>query len=149
MSSDWLSAVAQLAALGGATVFTAAANDGYQTSKARFVRLLGRGDAERESAVEAGLEGTAAAVATAADEEERERARAEHTRAWTAEFAEMLRGLEPADRDEVAAEVRALASEWGTAGGSGRPGVFQSFHGPAYFQNGDHNHQVFHIGTTE
>ncbi|MEU2059051.1 hypothetical protein [Streptomyces sp. NPDC013455] len=146
---DWLDTAAQLAALGGAAVLQAAVNDGYQTGRTRIVGLLGRGDAERESAVEAALEGTAAAVGAAADAEERERVRAAHTRSWTAEFAEMLRGLEPAERDEVAAEVRALAEESGTAGRSGRPGVFQVFRGPAYFQNGDHNHQVFNIGTTE
>lgn len=149
MAMDWLNDVPGLAAFCGTTVLAAALNHGYSAGMTRFARLLGRGDTERQSEVEASWGETVAALNAAADGDERERVCAEHTRRWTAKFAVMLENMEPAERGRVAEEARALAREAGTADGSGRPAVFQTFRGPAYFQNGDHNHQVFHIGTTE
>jgi hypothetical protein len=149
MAMDWLNNVPELAGFCSSTVLAAALNHGYNAGVLRFTRLLGRGDTERQSEVEASWEETVAALEAAADDAERERVRAEHTRRWTAEFAEMLESMEPAERGRVAAEARALAREFATDGGSGAAGVINNFHGGSpVVLNGARSRAVVNFGTT-
>ncbi|MET7649924.1 hypothetical protein [Streptomyces sp. NPDC005486] len=145
---DWFSNVAQLAALVGPTVLTLAVTDGYETSRARFVRLFGRGDADRESATRARLDGTAAALAAASDDEERERVRAEHAQRWGEDFTRLLLDLDAGDRERMASELREISRELYPAAetaGISMSGV--AFHGPTNLQVGHHGHQVNNFGS--
>ncbi|MFD8790890.1 hypothetical protein [Streptomyces vinaceus] len=148
MAIDWLNDVPELAAFCGTTVLAAALNHGYNAGALRFARLLGRGDTERQSEVEASWEETVAALDAAPDDVDRERVRAEHARRWTAQFAEMLESMEDSERGRVAAEARALAREFATDGGSGGAGVVNNFHGGSpVVLNGDRSHAVVNFGT--
>ncbi|MER5384271.1 hypothetical protein ABT040_29035 [Streptomyces sp. NPDC002688] len=145
---DWLNDVPELAVFCGTTVLAAALNHGYSASVLRFTRILGRGDTERQSEVEASWEETVAALYAAPDDDERDRVRAEHTRRWTAEFAEMLESMGPAERGRVAAEAQALAREFATDGGSGGAGVVNNFHGGSpVVLNGARSRAVVNFGT--
>ncbi|MER6345022.1 hypothetical protein ACWC10_06410 [Streptomyces sp. NPDC001595] len=140
---DWQSYLTQVVPLVGPTVLALAVTDGYQTGKERLVRLFGRGEAERENAVRADLEGTTAALAAAPDEEARERARAEHAQAWEEEFTRLLLVLDPAERQRAASELREIAREVGPPAQSGDISLSgNTFHGPANVQVGHHSHQV-------
>ncbi|MCZ7456283.1 hypothetical protein [Streptomyces sp. WMMC940] len=148
MAMDWLNDVPELAAFCGTTVLAAALNHGYDAGVLRFTRLLGRGDTERQSEVEASWEETVSALGAAPDDDELQRVRAEHTRRWTAEFAEMLESMEPAERGRVAAEARALAHEFATDDGSGGAGVVNNFHGGSpVVLNGARSRAVVNFGT--
>lgn len=148
MTMDWLNDVPELATFCGTTVLAAALNHGYGSGALRLKRLLGRGDAERQSEVEASWEETVAALDAAPDDERREQVRAEHTRRWSAEFAEMLEGMEPAERGRVAAEARKLAREYADGGGSERAGVVNNFHGGSpVVLNGARSRAVVNFGT--
>ncbi|MFJ7206101.1 hypothetical protein ACIQWR_21510 [Streptomyces sp. NPDC098789] len=145
---DWLHDVPELAAFCGTTVLTAALTHGYNAGALRFTRLLGRGDSGRQSEVEAGLEETVAALDAALDDDERERVRADHLRRWTAEFAEALAGMDPAERGRVAAEARALAKELVAGDGSAGAGVINNFHGGSpVVLNGANSRAVINFGT--
>ncbi|WP_406011031.1 hypothetical protein OG440_36535 [Streptomyces sp. NBC_00637] len=145
---DWLNDVPELAAFCGTTVLAAALNHSYDAGVLRVTRLLGRGGTERQSEVEASWEETVAALDAAPDDDERERVRAEHTRRWTAEFAEMLESMEPAERLRVAIEARALAREFASDGASGGSGVVNNFHGGSpVVLNGARSHAVVNFGT--
>ncbi|WP_163010889.1 hypothetical protein [Streptomyces dangxiongensis] len=145
---EWLNDVPELAAFCGTTVLAAALDHGYNAGVLRFTRLLGRGDTERQCEVQASWEETVAALDAAPDDDERQRVRAEHTRRWTVEFAEMLESMEPAERGRVAAEARALARQFVTDCGSGGAGVVNNFHGGSpVVLNGARSRAVVNFGT--
>ncbi|NEE22987.1 hypothetical protein G3M58_93120 [Streptomyces sp. SID7499] len=148
MAIDWLNDVPELAAFCGTTVLAAALNHGYGAGALRLKRLLGRGDAERQSEVEADWEETLAALDAAPDDDRREQVRAEHTLRWTAEFAELLEGMDPAERGRVAAEARKLARDCAGDGGSEGAGVVNNFHGGTpVVLNGARSRAVVNFGT--
>jgi hypothetical protein len=99
---DVLMALAQFA---GQTVAGAAITDVWEAGRARFARLLGRGDARKTQVAEQWLAQTHQQL-TAAAGPELEQARESQAERWAGRFADLL------DEDpSVEAELRALVEE--------------------------------------
>jgi hypothetical protein len=101
-------AAAELATAGGTALVTAMVTDGWEGVKARFARLLGRGDAKEVARATARLEEGQALLAMLAGRE-LERARTEQELAWRVRLGDLLE-REPGAEDELRsliAEVRA------------------------------------------
>ncbi|MFJ4521023.1 hypothetical protein ACIP4Y_08750 [Streptomyces sp. NPDC088810] len=135
------------AAAGGTAMVQAAGTDFWAWCRARGARLIGRGDPARETEALERLDQTATALAAASDDE-REGVGIVHAQLWRGEFASLLESLGDQDRERAAAELRAIAADFGssdaTAGGvvSGN-----TFNGPTNFQTGNHNHQENKFGS--
>ena len=101
MAGDVLIALAQFA---GQTVAAAALTDVWASSRSRFAKLIGRGDARKAEVAERWLTQTHEQLAAAGAElEPVQQAQAER---WTDRFADLL------DEDpELEAQLRALANE--------------------------------------
>ncbi|MBA2811653.1 hypothetical protein E0500_031090 [Streptomyces sp. KM273126] len=128
-------------------VVQAAGADAWAWFRTRCARLVGRGDPERENEALDRLDRTAAAL-NGADEHDREGVRDEHARLWQGEFASLLESLQSEEQERFAAQLRALAREFGTAGGPvGGVMSGSTFNGPVNVQTGDHNHQEIHFGS--
>jgi hypothetical protein len=82
-------ALAALASAGGTALVAAMVTDGWEATKARFARLLGRGDTKRAEAAAARLEESRAALAGSPGRG-LERARAEQEVAWRTRLADLL-----------------------------------------------------------
>jgi hypothetical protein len=110
MSGDVLLALAQFA---GQTVAAAAVTDVWESTRARFARLLGRGDARKTEVAERWLAQTREQL-TAAGPGELERVREAATERWAGRFADLLDedpGAEAGLRvlvEEVAARLPAV-----------------------------------------
>jgi hypothetical protein len=102
MSGDVLLALAQFA---GQTVAAAAITDVWESVRARFAKLLGRGDARRTEVAEGWLAQTHDQLA-AAGPGSVEQARQASAERWALRFSDLL------DEDpSLAAELRALVEE--------------------------------------
>ena len=101
--------LAALASTGGTAVVTAMATDSWEGIKARFARLLGRGDAKETEAVSARLEQSRVALASASGSG-LERVRAEHEVAWRTRLEDLLEHDPGAEQElrALVAEVQAL-----------------------------------------
>lgn len=109
-------ALAGLASAGGSALVTAMVTDGWESVRARFARLLGRGDAARVTAAENQLERSRSALAELSGAE-LEQARTEQEIAWRTRLGDLLE-IHP----QAEAELRALVAEIqaqivGSAGG--------------------------------
>jgi hypothetical protein len=82
-------AAAELAATGGTALVTAMVTDGWEGVKARFARLLGRGDAKEAERVAAWMEEYRAELAALAGEE-LQRARAAQEQEWRVRLVDLL-----------------------------------------------------------
>jgi hypothetical protein len=105
-------ALAGLASAGGTALVTAMVADGWEDIKARFARLLGRGDAKETESAAARLDESQTLLAVLAGDE-LQRARAEQEFAWRIRLGDLLErqpGAEP--------ELRALIDEARTRAGS-------------------------------
>lgn len=98
-------AAAELAAAGGTALVTAMVADGWEGVKARFARLLGRGDAKEVEGAAARLEECRALLAMLAGAE-LERARAEQELAWRTRLGDLLERQPDGER-----ELRSLVAE--------------------------------------
>jgi hypothetical protein len=108
-------ALAGLASAGGTALVTAMVADGWEGVKARFARLLGRGDAGQAEAAAGRLEESRAAL-TGLSGPGLERARGEQEIVWRTRLEDLL-GDDPAAERELrvlVAEVQALVA--GSAG---------------------------------
>jgi len=108
-----LEALVVLASTGGTALVTAMVTDGWEGVRARFARLLGRGDQKQAEAAVAQLEQSRGALAGLSGPD-LERARAEQEIVWRTRLGDLL------ERDPGAEkELRALVAEVGAlAGGS-------------------------------
>ncbi|MFJ1754965.1 hypothetical protein [Kitasatospora sp. NPDC088134] len=103
-----------LATAGGTAVVQAAGTQAWEGLRARVARLLGRGDAERERVELERLERTADALdASGGAGAGAERVRLRQETSWQTRFEDLLEGADGADRERIAAELRALVREQG------------------------------------
>ena len=98
-------AAGELAAAGGTALVTAMVTDGWEGVKARFARLLGRGDAKEAEGAAARLEECRAALVVLAGAE-LQRARAEQELAWRIRLGDLLERQPDGER-----ELRSLVAE--------------------------------------
>jgi hypothetical protein len=105
-------AAAELAATGGAALVTAMVTDGWEGVKARFARLLGRGDAREVEGAAARLEECRAALAVLTGAE-LQKARAEQEIAWRVRLGDLLERQPDWERElrSLVAEIRARARD--------------------------------------
>lgn len=97
--------LAALAATGGTALVSAMVTDGWESVRARFARLLGRGDARQAEAVAARLE-ESRAVLVAVSGPDLARVRAEQELVWRGRLGALL------EQDPAAEmELRALVEE--------------------------------------
>lgn len=98
-------ALVALASTGGSALVTAMVTDGWEGVRARFARLLGRGDAKETKTATAGLEQSRAVLARLSGPD-LDRARAEQEIVWRTRLGDLL------ERDPGAEkELRALVAE--------------------------------------
>ncbi|MEU9445963.1 hypothetical protein AB0D42_34865 [Streptomyces sp. NPDC048304] len=141
-------AMTAAAAAGGTAMVQAAGTDFWAWCRVRGARLIGRGDPGRETEALERLDQTAAALAAASDDEERERVGIVHARLWRGEFASLLDSLGEQEREQAAAELRAIAAEFGSSDvAAGGVVSDNTFNGPTNFQTGNHNHQENKFGS--
>jgi hypothetical protein len=132
MKGEWVmagelvgQALPALAAAGGAAVVQAAGTDVWTAFRGRVARLFGRGDAAREQAELDRLDSTREALEPEGTADP-VRARIIQEGRWQGWFETLLENAEGAERDRLAAELRALvvlaasASGGDTAVGTGR-----------------------------
>ena len=98
-------AAAELAAAGGTALVTAMVTDGWEGIKARFARLLGRGDAKETEGAVTRLEECRAMLGVLAGAE-LQRARAEQELAWRLRLGDLLER-----QPDRASELRSLVAE--------------------------------------
>ncbi|MFJ3925273.1 hypothetical protein [Streptomyces sp. NPDC090022] len=146
-------ALVALAAAVGSGVVQAAGTDAWQALRGRLARVLGRGDRRQESVQLERLDRTAAELTAGQegggpadigpDGDDRDEVRTRHGAAWRTRTEDLLEALEPHQRAEVVAELRALLDETARAARPAAGGVVGNvFHGPAAVQSGDGNVQV-------
>lgn len=108
--------LAALASTGGAALVTAMVTDGWEAVRARFARLLGRGNAKESETVEARLELSRKALA-AATGAEHERMRADQEIAWRTRLEDLLEN-DPGAQEELRALVADVQAQ--VVGSAGR-----------------------------
>lgn len=111
-----------LAAAGGTAVVTAAGTDAWAGLRRAVARWFSRGDALREQAELERLDQTATALQPT-DPAEAERARIRQEASWQVRIEAMLEGLDDAERDQAADQMRSLLAQHVPQGGvSAGPG---------------------------
>ncbi|RAY12171.1 hypothetical protein DPM19_25955 [Actinomadura craniellae] len=103
-------AMLAIAAASGTAVIQAAGTDVWIGFRNRAAKLLGRGDAQRESAELEKLDQTAAAL-EAAEPAQAELVRVRQEATWQARFEALLESLDDTEREQLADELRALLAE--------------------------------------
>jgi len=103
-----------LATAGGSALVTAMVTDGWESVKAGFARLLGRGDESRSAVAAERLERSRGVLAGLSGAE-LERARAAQQAAWAARLADLLE-----ERPDAAGELEALVGQAGGGSAAGR-----------------------------
>jgi hypothetical protein len=111
-------ALEALAATGGTALVTAMVSDGWEGVKARFARLLGRGDVTQIQAAAARLEQSRAALAAVSGPAV-EQTRAQQQIAWQTRLGDLLE-QDPGVEQELRALVAVVQAQ---AGGSAGPVV--------------------------
>lgn len=104
-----------LATAGGTAVVQAAGTQAWDGLRTRVARLLGRGNDVRERAELERLDRTASTLQVA-DSSEVEQVRLRQEASWQTRFEGLLEELDGVDREQVAAELRALVQEQAGAG---------------------------------
>ncbi len=108
-------ALAALASTGGSALVSAMVTDGWEGARARFARLLGRGDTKQAEAVAAQLEQSRAVLAGLSGPD-LVRARAGQEIVWRTRMGDLLEQDPAAERElqALVAEVRAevASSAW-------------------------------------
>jgi hypothetical protein len=127
VDAEWAAA---LAGAGGAALVGAAATDAWQSARAGFARLLGRGDARRRELAETRLDATAAEVQRVGDAG-REEVRRVLVSAWQTRLADLL-----AEDPDAAEELRALTEQIIAALPAGRQTWARAVHTGAIIQTG-------------
>jgi hypothetical protein len=97
-------ALIALAGAGGSALVGAMATDAWQATRAGVARLFGHGGSDRQTAIEAQLDGNAALVAQASDPDE---VRQSLAAVWRLELAALLRQY-PETEDELRALVEQI-----------------------------------------
>ncbi|MFD9515527.1 hypothetical protein [Streptomyces mirabilis] len=110
-------ALVVLAAVGGTAVVQAAGTDAWAGLRQAVARWFGRGDGQRQQAELERLDQTATALQTT-DGAEAERARLRQEAAWQARIEALLEGLDEAERDRAADELRSLLTQHAPGGGA-------------------------------
>ncbi|MFD0416839.1 hypothetical protein [Streptomyces sp. NPDC127108] len=103
-------ALTALAASGGAALVSAAGTDAWAGLRQAVARWFGRGDAQREQVELERLDETAACV-DVADAAEAERARGRAEVVWQTRMETLLEGLDAAERERAAEELRSLLAQ--------------------------------------
>ncbi|KAF3467043.1 hypothetical protein [Streptomyces sp. Tu 3180] len=111
-------AMVALAAAGGTAVVQAAGTDVWEELRARVARLLGRGAAQGESDALDRLDRTRTALESGGQDDVPE-VRTRQQAAWQTRFEDLLEGLQEAEREDAANELRTLVDQVDGA----RPGV--------------------------
>jgi hypothetical protein len=99
-------AAAELASAGGTALVTAMVTDGWEGVRARFARLLGRGDAKEVESVTARLDECRAAMVAVLADSELQRVRSEQELAWRIRLGDVLERQPEAEH-----ELRSLVTE--------------------------------------
>ncbi|GIJ66616.1 hypothetical protein Voc01_015330 [Virgisporangium ochraceum] len=99
---EWL---ATLAATGAAALVGAAATDAWQSARAGFARLFGRGETGRQELAERRLDVVEAEIVEAAPDE-RDAVRQRHSAVWQTRLADLVE-----EHPELADELRALVAD--------------------------------------
>jgi hypothetical protein len=107
-------ALTALASTGGTALVTAMVTDGWAGVKARFARLLGRGDAKQAEAAAGRLEQSRAALAELSGPG-LEQARSEQEIIWRTQLGDLLE-QDPAVEHELRALVAGVQAQVGSAG---------------------------------
>ncbi|MGW4702034.1 hypothetical protein [Streptomyces sp. NPDC004285] len=110
-------ALLALAAAGGGAIVQAAGTDAWNGMREGVARVLSRGEASRESGELERLDRTRA-VLEAAGEEEAERVRTAQAAVWQSRLEMLLEELPETQRQQAAAELRALLRQAGATDGS-------------------------------
>ncbi|MER6445425.1 hypothetical protein [Streptomyces venezuelae] len=108
-----------LATAGGTAVVQAAGTQAWDAFRARVARLLGRGDDERERAELERLDRTADAL-QAQPSAEVARTRLRQEASWQTRFEALLEDVGSTEREQIAAELRALVQDHAVSGVSAR-----------------------------
>jgi len=108
-------ALTALASAGGTALVTAMVTDGWEGAKARFARLLGRGDAARAEAAAGRLEQSRAALVQVPGPDA-ERVQAEQEVVWRTRLEDLLE-QDPGVEQELRALVAQVQAQ--TAGSAG------------------------------
>lgn len=129
-------AMTALAQAGGTAVVQAAGTDVWTAFRQRAAGLFGRGNAQREQTELERLDRTAAVLEAAGDDEIlRQEA------SWRTRFEMLLESLDDLEREQLAAELRALVEHTQQTQPRGDAVFGNTFHGPTVFQVGSNNRQ--------
>lgn len=109
-------ALTALASTGATALVTAMVTDGWEATRTRFARLLGRGDDRQTKAVAERLERSRAALA-AVPGPDLERAQAEQEIAWRTRLSDLLE-QEPAAEGELRALITDIQAQVSRSAGS-------------------------------
>jgi len=138
--------LAALAVAGGTAVVQAAGMDAWTGFRQAVARWFGRGDTRREHAELERLGQTASALETAG-EAELERVCIREEAFWQTRFETLLESLDEREREQSAAELRALIAEYDAQVQAGGNRAYDStFYGPTAFQVGNSNRQDNRFG---
>ncbi|SEL28751.1 hypothetical protein [Streptacidiphilus jiangxiensis] len=138
-------ALTALAAAGGTAVAKAAGTDLWKGLRDQVARWFGRGDAQREQRELERLDRSAAELEAAAPIE-LERVRARQEIAWQTRIETLLEELDDEQREQAAAELRALLEQAAPQPGGTNVLSGNTFHGQTAVQIGDHNRQDVRFG---
>jgi hypothetical protein len=135
-------ALTGLVSAGGTALVGAMVTDGWEAVRARFARLLGRGDAKEAKAAAARLEESRAFLAALAGAQ-LQRAQAELEITWCTRLGDLLERQPEAEQElrTLVAEAQALAT-----GSAGRVEQHVSGSGGAQQAVLGHGHQVNYFG---
>ncbi|MEC3996725.1 hypothetical protein VSR01_25750 [Actinacidiphila sp. DG2A-62] len=139
-------ALMALSATGGGAIAQAAGTDVWHAVRGRIARLLGRGDEARERVELERLDRTRAALEAAAGGEA-DQVRAEHAAVWRSRLELLLEELPEPQRQEAAAELRAVVEAVVAASPAGGQSVHNDFSGATFtksaVQGGGTQHNTF------
>jgi hypothetical protein len=107
-------ALIALASAGGTGLIEAISSDAWETAKAGFARVLGRGDTKRQAEIEQRLDRTRAEV-QAAPAGTADQVRVRHQAQWTARLEDFL-DEHPEHAEQVKSIVDTLAASTGSTG---------------------------------
>ncbi|MFF8263147.1 hypothetical protein [Streptomyces virginiae] len=122
-------ALVALAAAGGGAIVQAAGTDAWNGLRGGVARVLGRGEEAREHGELERLDRTRAVLA-AATGGEAERSRTAQAAVWQSRLEMLLEELPEAEREQVAAELRALIEQ--AAAEQKQPPVHNDFSGSTF-----------------
>jgi len=105
-----LEALVTLAATAGSAVVQAAGTDLWASVRDRVAQLFGRGDQKQTQRVAERLDNTAS-ILEKADEADSEQLRSSQQVSWQTRFTDLLEGLDGAEREQAAGQLRELVDQ--------------------------------------